>query len=230
MVFGTCCRQLWTLYTFVSTVHIGLTAEAHMEPPKITPFSFAKSIKPGGNARTTCLVEAGDNPMTFSWLRNGLDAATSRNVHIKSDTDYSILTIHPVGVFNVGNYTCIVKNKAGFDSYTAILDVEAPPTWKREPTNTRGILGTTVTIDCFATGSPSAKMRWLRLEEGSENTRELRISGRPRVVAHFNGTLVISVLNFQDIGRYVCEADNGIPPPLRKVVDLRVLELMARWF
>lgn len=92
--------------------------------PKIAPFQFRKTFKPGENARTTCLVEAGDAPMTFSWLRNGADASVVKNVNIQSNTDFSVLTVNPADASSAGNFTCIVKNRAGFDSFTALLDVE----------------------------------------------------------------------------------------------------------
>ncbi|XP_077487061.1 cell adhesion molecule Dscam2-like isoform X1 [Amblyomma americanum] len=129
-------------------------------PPKIVPFHFRKTIKPGENARTTCLVEAGDAPMTFSWLRNGMDATLTKNVHVNTQADFSILNVSPVDATSAGNFTCIVKNKAGFDSFTAYLDVEAPPEWKREPMDKAGVVGNTVRIECLGSGSPSPKMSW----------------------------------------------------------------------
>lgn len=74
--------------------------------------------------KVTCLAEAGDQPLTFSWLKNGLAISTLKNVQVQSHEEVSLLTISGVGASNVGNYTCIVKNRAGFDSYTAFLEVE----------------------------------------------------------------------------------------------------------
>lgn len=62
--------------------------------------------------------------MTFSWLRNGADASVVKNVNIQSNTDFSVLTVNPADASSAGNFTCIVKNRAGFDSFTALLDVE----------------------------------------------------------------------------------------------------------
>ncbi|XP_077487062.1 cell adhesion molecule DSCAM-like isoform X2 [Amblyomma americanum] len=128
--------------------------------PRIQPFHFRKTAKPGETVRTTCVVEAGDRPMTFSWLRNGHDASSVPNVKIDTHSEVSLLTISPVSAASAGNFTCIVKNKAGFDSFTSLLEVEAPPEWKREPMDKAGVVGNTVRIECLGSGSPSPKMSW----------------------------------------------------------------------
>ncbi|CAN7983557.1 unnamed protein product, partial [Ixodes pacificus] len=179
-------------------------------PPKIIAFHFRKTIKPGENARTTCLVEAGDAPMTFSWLRNGVAASLTKNVQIQSQGDFSILNVNPVDATSAGNFTCIVKNRAGFDSFTAYLDVEAPPEWKKEPSDKTGVLGSSVDIDCSATGSPAPKITWQRVKV------------RHQSAAHPNGTLVLSNLDVNDMGQYMCEANNGVEPSLKKTITVRV--------
>lgn len=46
------------------------------------------------------------------------------DIRVKHETDYSIIIIDPVEVNSQGNYTCIVSNEFGKDSYTAELLVE----------------------------------------------------------------------------------------------------------
>ncbi|KAK8775970.1 hypothetical protein V5799_030684 [Amblyomma americanum] len=190
-------------------------------PPKIVPFHFRKTIKPGENARTTCLVEAGDAPMTFSWLRNGMDATLTKNVHVNTQADFSILNVSPVDATSAGNFTCIVKNKAGFDSFTAYLDVEAPPEWKREPMDKAGVVGNTVRIECLGSGSPSPKMSWhVEREDGLRQAVSEAIPSRATV--HANGTLVLHDLDTRDSGQYTCTADNGVAPVLKKTITLKI--------
>ncbi|KAH8022254.1 hypothetical protein HPB51_023132 [Rhipicephalus microplus] len=238
--------------------------------PKIIAFSFAGTAKPGNNVRTTCLLAEGDMPVTFTWLRNGVDTSNSKNVHIVSHSDFSVLSVNPVDGLSAGNYTCIAKNRAGFDSFTAYLDVEerqkgnlctslnvfngvlhgrntaetsrfylyavlrslfirvvssdiallpAPPSWLREPQDVGGTLGTNLVIECAASGSPAPIIRWFKLQDGGfPHSKKTPL---PRE-ANENGSMVIPHIETQDAGQYVCEADNGIAPTLRKTVTVKV--------
>ncbi|KAM7308569.1 hypothetical protein ISCGN_012203 [Ixodes scapularis] len=217
----------WILETKVSRlllvvlIQVATGVSSEKVSPKIIAFHFRKTIKPGENARTTCLVEAGDAPMTFSWLRNGVAASLTRNVQIQSHADYSILNVNPVDATSAGNFTCIVKNKAGFDSFTAYLDVEAPPEWKREPADKTGVLGSNVDIDCWGTGSPAPKITWHHVkEDGAE--RPIDEIFQSRAVTYLNGTLRLHELQVGDSGSYTCTADNGVPPVLKKTVSLKI--------
>ncbi|CAN7943923.1 unnamed protein product, partial [Ixodes pacificus] len=182
--------------------------------PKVQPFQFRKTTKPGETVKTTCFAEAGDPPLTFSWLRNGLDVSSLKNVQIKSHAEVSVLTISPVDASSAGNFTCIVKNRAGFDSFTSLLEVEAPPEWKREPADKTGVLGSNVDIDCWGTGSPAPKITWHHVKGKSVHQHHSTV--------HSNGTLVLSYLDIDDMGQYVCEADNGVKPSLEKTITVRV--------
>ncbi|XP_075750345.1 hemicentin-1-like [Rhipicephalus microplus] len=200
---------------------LGTSASTQKVPPKILAFQFRKTIKPGENARTTCLVEAGDTPMTFSWLRNGVDASATKNVHVDTHSDYSVLNVSPVDATSAGNFTCIVKNKAGFDSFTAYLDVEAPPEWKREPMDKSGVVGSTVRIDCLGSGSPAPKMSW-HIARGDGFQQSVSDAIASRTTVHENGTLVLHELDKADSGQYTCTADNGVAPVLRKTITLKI--------
>ncbi|KAL3218121.1 hypothetical protein MRX96_050867 [Rhipicephalus microplus] len=189
--------------------------------PKIQPFHFRKTAKPGETVRTSCLVEAGDRPMTFSWLRNGHDASSLANVKIDTHSEVSLLTISPVSASSAGNFTCIVKNKAGFDSFTSLLEVEAPPEWKREPMDKSGTVGSTLHIDCLGSGSPAPRMSWYSTRgDGLQQPVSEALSSRSTVYP--NGTLVIHELDVTDRGQYTCTADNGVAPVLKKTITLKI--------
>lgn len=72
----------------------------------------------------TCLVNEGTQPFSFSWSKDGKEVIPAANLRVKVDADFSVAVINPVDENSAGNYTCIVKNIFGFDSYSAYLDVE----------------------------------------------------------------------------------------------------------
>ncbi|XP_042147257.1 Down syndrome cell adhesion molecule homolog [Ixodes scapularis] len=189
--------------------------------PKLQPFHFRKTTKPGDIVKTTCVAEAGDPPLTFSWLRNGLDISSLKNIQVKTHGDVSLLTITPVDAASAGNFTCIVKNRAGFDSFTSLLEVEAPPEWKKEPSDKTGVLGSSVDMDCSATGSPAPKIIWQRVKDNSAE-RPIDVMLQGRAVVYQNGTLGFHELEVEDSGSYTCTADNGVAPVLKKTVSLKI--------
>lgn len=72
----------------------------------------------------TCLVSKGDFPFIIRWTLNNktldqLDGISTINPNKRA----SQLTIESVTADHSGKYTCAVKNKAGFDEYSAYLNV-----------------------------------------------------------------------------------------------------------
>ncbi|KAH9380978.1 hypothetical protein HPB48_008192 [Haemaphysalis longicornis] len=190
--------------------------------PKIQPFSFPNRLKVFGRTSVMCTAADGTQPFTFSWLKDGASVRGLKNVREeKKGGDYSVLIIEPVEALNAGNYTCIVKNKAGFDSHTAYLEVEAPPTWKSVPGNSDIVKGENLTLSCKAHGSPPPKITWLFKQEGaSGQTMQDLLSSRAS--AFPNGSLVFHELDIKDSGQYTCSADNGVAPALKKTVTLKI--------
>ncbi|CAN7943921.1 unnamed protein product, partial [Ixodes pacificus] len=142
------------------------------DAPKIQPFSFPHRLKVQSKTSVTCIATDGTPPFAFSWLKDGVEVTTLKNVRReKKENDYSLLIIEPVEATNSGNYTCIVKNKAGFDSHTAYLEVEAPPSWKVKPEDQRVNIGDRAVIECLATGSPTPKIKWKKRERNSDKGR-----------------------------------------------------------
>ncbi|CAN8018334.1 unnamed protein product, partial [Ixodes persulcatus] len=224
------------------------------DAPKIQPFSFPHRLKVQSKTSVMCIATDGTPPFAFSWLKDGVEVTTLKNIRReKKENDYSVLIIEPVEATNAGNYTCIVKNKAGFDSHTTYLEVEgiylktlrfvfvpiiqlpqpskfiglfvfffpAPPEWKKEPSDKTGVLGSSVDMDCSATGSPAPKIIWQRVKANSERQLSEKIV-RHQSASHPNGTLVLSNLDINDMGEYMCEADNGVEPFLKKTITVRV--------
>lgn len=73
----------------------------------------------------TCNVPKGDKPLSIIWLFSGepITAYTGMTSAMIGDR-MNYLSIPVVGPSHSGNYTCVAKNKAGQEFYTAQLQVD----------------------------------------------------------------------------------------------------------
>lgn len=98
-------------------------------PPRLQPFYFPKSPELRKKVVVHCVVFEGEEPLTFSWYKDGRKLATNRNIHVKllSETVTS-LTLVEADASDIGNYTCEVSNVAGVDSVSSqfLITGEAP--------------------------------------------------------------------------------------------------------
>lgn len=76
----------------------------------------------GDTVQVQCLVSKGDMPITFSWLFNGMLIANEMSVNIAPfGKKTSVLSIEYVKESHIGNFTCVVSNKAGVSTSSAEL-------------------------------------------------------------------------------------------------------------
>lgn len=94
--------------------------------PKIHPFSFGDDPSYLGDSATVqCSLIAGDMPVKFSWSLNGKNVEDIPGVTTGSfGKKISVLAIDSVQEHHSGNYTCIVKNAAGYASHSTELIVK----------------------------------------------------------------------------------------------------------
>ncbi|XP_040359843.2 Down syndrome cell adhesion molecule-like protein 1 [Ixodes scapularis] len=198
---------------------------APADVPRLQPFSFPPTVKPGSRVLVACTTTSGGSQVTLSWLKDGKDIGSAKNVFVETKRGASMIIVEPVEISNAGNYTCIAKNRAGFDSFTATLDVQAPPSWKKRPEDLRVNIGERAVIYCLATGSPTPKIKWKRQRKPNEKGVEARwedIKFSNLVRPHENGTLVLEEVSTADEGQYTCEADNGMAPSATLTLSVTV--------
>ncbi|KAG8178108.1 hypothetical protein JTE90_017455 [Oedothorax gibbosus] len=185
-----------------------------IDSPKIQPFSFKQGIKVGDKTSALCMAES-NSPLSYSWKRNGETISENEEQRFKTDDELSVLVLEPVKPEHSGNYTCIVRNKDGSDSFTAVLVVEAPPVWIIEPENVTAIPGNRHVFRCSASGSPHPVITWNKiLEKPGSDSSALTVG---------NGdSLTFESLKPEDAGLYECIASNGVEPTLRKFVVLGI--------
>ena len=83
-------------------------------------------------------------------------------------------------------------------------------------------LGASVKIKCNADGYPTPTIKWMR-EDGNLIKIKDSSTGRTLKLEKFIGpTLVIHNVDTEDMGSYLCIADNGVPPIVSKRIFVYV--------
>ncbi|XP_054724337.1 cell adhesion molecule Dscam2-like [Uloborus diversus] len=130
------------------------------DSPAVAPFIFPPALKEGDRASVICTITSGDRPLQFKWKKDGQDISNFMNIKTQSITDSSVLIIEPVTSKSSGNYSCIISNSHGSDTFTALLTVTAPPEWIKEPEDIFTQEGNSLNIECEASGVPKPNVKW----------------------------------------------------------------------
>ncbi|KAF2352139.1 Fibronectin type III [Trinorchestia longiramus] len=216
-------------------------------PPQLAPLTFMGGNRAGLRAQATCLVLAGDPPISLRWYKDGQElAAGVGDVTITHPNEFSSsLSIERTLGNHAGNYTCSASNSASSASSSAVLTVNVPPTWQLEPSDASVSLGASLELPCSADGFPQPRVTW-RKQTSSGNWGE--ISGGSLRTNHGNpvyggrgfrnnppyrgalntdvegghSTLVIVEAAQEHDGRYLCQANNGVGAGLSKLIAITV--------
>ncbi|XP_022176407.1 Down syndrome cell adhesion molecule-like protein Dscam2 isoform X49 [Myzus persicae] len=218
-------------YTCVARNAQGHTAKGNLEVqvmvrPKILPFSFGDLPSNAGNpVQVGCTVMEGDKPLRITWNFYGEELSSNMGVSTMPVGDsMNVLIIPSVVPSNRGNYTCLAKNSAGNDSFTAQLLVNVPPRWILEPTDKAFAQGGDAKIECKADGFPKPQVTWKKAIGNSpgdyKDIKDLKPGSDDIKVDE--GTLSIHNIQKNHEGHYLCEAVNGIGSGLSAVITISV--------
>ncbi|GFU28491.1 titin [Nephila pilipes] len=178
---------------------------------KIEPFNFLRRFSIGEKAQTACFVVSESNDIQFQWFKDRLPLKESDNVRLKSSNEFSIIIIDPVDLSSEGNYTCKVTDGKDSAEYSALLQVQAAPSWLEETKDLTVAMGSTVTIYCRAHGSPKPQVKLKK------------VSGHFDIMSN-NGSFVLESVTADHSGMYQCEASNDVGSLISKNFSIAVEE------
>lgn len=95
--------------------------------PKIANFAFRDNLHEGMRTAVTCIVLAGDGPLSTKWLKDGRPLSEQEldvNILQEDDGFISTLTFKNLTYKHNGNYTCISTNDVASGTFSATLTVK----------------------------------------------------------------------------------------------------------
>ncbi|XP_076306893.1 cell adhesion molecule Dscam1-like isoform X4 [Tachypleus tridentatus] len=215
-------KQQWTTFYALWTFCILLAHGGHansgfdLSEPQIQPFQFPPSVLVGDKFSDMCTLKTGNPPVSFYWLKDEKKLSHDiTGVEIRNYEDFSMLVIDKVQLLHAGNYTCVVSNGLGKDTFTAKLVVNAPLRWTKKPMDKETSLGETIDLECLVDGFPKPQIKWSKYEDE-------KLFKSERILQSSNGVLEVSVRKEADGGIYKCEATNGIGEGLSAIVRLDI--------
>ncbi|KAG0439399.1 hypothetical protein HPB47_016663, partial [Ixodes persulcatus] len=180
------------------------------EPPRIQPFSFPKNPPPKKKVVVSCVAVEGDEPLSFTWLKGGRPVTTGkriavRRLQVKVSEAVSSLTIVDLSAEDIGNYTCVVTNAAGSDSFTSQLLVTEAPRLQPFYFPKEHPLTETLVVSCIASrGTRPLVFSWFKDGRPVDPTHGV-VS---KMLTDTISTLTISRVGAEHLGNYTCRAAN----------------------
>jgi hemicentin len=178
-----------------------LDVQDRVSHPYISVCPLPQTVQLTEEAYFEC--SASGNPLpTIQWLHNGVaitNAMDGFNV-----TANGTLTIKNVTMSHMGEFTCVIENTEGNDSFVTSLTVTVPPTFTKQPNHTRKAIGSDVVFQCSADGIPKPTVLWT-----NSSFHELPFNDMRHFQLKDGGLLIRNVMK-SDEGLYVCEAVNPL--------------------
>ncbi|XP_071752712.2 protogenin B-like [Centroberyx gerrardi] len=161
-------------------------------------------VTEGSVARFSCAVTSSP-PATITWELNQstLPLETDRITVLPN----GVLQIHNVQLEDAGQYRCVATNigsRMKSREATLTVNLGAGPKPRQRPRiiagpqNITASLHQTVVLECVATGNPRPIISWSRADSKPIDVYNARVLG--------NGNLVITDVNSQHSGVYLCRA------------------------
>ncbi|KAL2089466.1 hypothetical protein ACEWY4_014154 [Coilia grayii] len=189
------------------------------EPPIIDGDLHSNRIEPlGGNAILNCEVR-GDPLPTIQWSKKGVNIPISNRIR---QLHNGSLAIYGTVSEDAGSYMCVATNDAGVVERSVTLTLQSAPTITLEPVETVVDAGSTVLLNCQASGEPAPIIHWSR-------------HGRPllanqRFTQLTNGSLRLASAQKEDTAEYECVARNLMGSVLVRVpLTVRVHGGFSEW-
>ncbi|XP_068200860.1 cell adhesion molecule Dscam1-like [Palaemon carinicauda] len=217
-------------YTCTASSSQGRTATAsfHLSvvgPPVLAELKFPDGLVEGMRFSLACSLLSGDLPISLRWTRDGRPLPQDPVLTETHSRFFSNLVFSDIRARHAGQYTCTASNVAATSTVIAVMHVQVPPSWVVEPSDVSVVGGEEVALECHAQGTPSPSVTWKKTTNGVGVEEWASVVGDGwRIKTPRPGSLRIRDARAEDSGRYLCEASNGVNPPISKTVSLTVLE------
>ena len=95
----------------------------NIESPVLVKLYSKNEQTKGSDLVLTCNVAKGSKPLRFQWFKNGVELSNTGRSTIENKDIFSFFTLRNIDSNDVGNYSCVVTNKFGFDKLWIQLTV-----------------------------------------------------------------------------------------------------------
>ncbi|KAK7073926.1 hypothetical protein SK128_017781 [Halocaridina rubra] len=196
-----------------------------VKPPVLADLKFPSGLVEKMRFSLSCSLLSGDLPISLRWSKNGRSLPQDPVLAETHSQFFSNLVFSDIRARHAGQYTCTASNAAASSTVTASMHVKVPPSWIVEPSDISVIGGEEVALECHAQGTPPPTVTWKRASDGVGMEEWASVVGDVwRIKIPRAGSLRIRDAREQDSGRYLCQAQNGVNPPISKTISLSVLE------
>ncbi len=131
-------------------------APAVIIPPGIASFSLSQVVASGASV-TLNVTATGGGVLAYEWRRNGV---------LIPGANGALLVLTNFQAASAGRYSVLVANGAGAASAFAVLELGAPPSFVRPPSNQLAEPGATASFSVIASGTAPLTYQWLRAAAG----------------------------------------------------------------
>ncbi|XP_017281852.2 matrix-remodeling-associated protein 5 [Kryptolebias marmoratus] len=183
-------------------------------PPKIQQTQHENVTLPeGGTIYMNCTATGTPQPVIHWVTPDGIQLSTSQPVSGQNLIIFPNGTLHirRLGLRNSGSYECSVRNTIASATRTVTLNVRKDQVSAKvtissfSPQRTNVIYGSTLLLNCVATGHPKPRILW---KTPSKKLVDAQYSFDPRIKVFLNGSITIYSVTEKDSGDYLCIARN----------------------
>ncbi|XP_021375947.1 uncharacterized protein LOC110464826 isoform X2 [Mizuhopecten yessoensis] len=175
-------------------------------PPKITNSSPSTlRHQQGATVTLICQAEGSPEPLV-EWSKDG--EILTNSLRITLSPDRTQLTIRSLERSDGGSYSCTFRNSLGQVAQRIDLIVEGAAYILTAPVNTTAISGQRIVFTCGADAFPTnITYHWFFKNQDVVTMRAFKTG---RVQIKTTGELVISPVEKDDMGWYICRPTNGV--------------------
>ncbi|XP_012280255.1 leucine-rich repeats and immunoglobulin-like domains protein 3 [Orussus abietinus] len=160
-------------------------------------------VTAGSMATLQCKAKGEPSPQ-IAWQKDGgndFPAARERRMHMMPTDDvFFIMGVKPA---DSGMYSCTAQNLAGVKVANATLTVLETPSFVKPMENKEIMAGSSIVLECMASGSPRPKLSWRK------NGSPLQATERHFFTAEDQLLIIVDTVA-SDAGSYECEMNNSL--------------------